>query len=151
MWNLLLMKKSNFICVFIVFLLFFITACDKNMHDQNNSPICNASGTGDTVNLSYNKTAPLFASCYANMNGTVTKIMDSRCPKGAQCVWAGTVSAVLKLDDQFSITLDVGKQKDTSYNNHNFSFTLVNVLPYPDVNSHSTINDAKAIIRIVEK
>jgi hypothetical protein len=141
-------RNAYFISLFAFVLA--CAACDRNLPTPGNMG-CTVTGTGDTISLSYNNATPLFVSCYHDLNATVTKIMDSRCPKGAECVWAGTVSAILQLDAQFSMTLDIGKQKDTVYNSHKLSFTLVNVLPYPDMNSPAVPNDAKAIVRIIER
>lgn len=77
--------------------------------------------------------------------------MDSRCPKDAVCVWAGTVSVILQMDNQFKITLELGKQKDTTYNSQNFSFTLMEVIPYPMAHPSVSVYDTTVLVRIIKQ
>lgn len=105
-----------------------------------------AASAGDTVIFLNNQAIPLFTTCSKDLQATVTKIMDSRCPKGVTCVWAGTVNVELQLNDQAVVNLAIGKQKDTLFNNRNYSFTLVDVVPYPG----SATDEPKSIIRIVQ-
>ena len=105
-----------------------------------------AVGSGDTVIFQNNQAISLFTPCNKELQATVTKIMYSRCPNGVTCIWAGTVNVELQLNDQAVVNLAIGKQKDTVFNNRNYSFTLVNVVPYPG----SSSDEPKSIIRIVE-
>ncbi len=112
---------------------------------NNGTGVCMAVASGDTVIFQNNQAISLFTQC-KELQATVTKIMDSRCPKGVTCVWAGTVNVELQLNDQAVVNLAIGKQKDTVFNNRNYSFTLVNVVPYPG----SSNDEPKSIIRIVQ-
>lgn len=112
----------------------------------SNREVCTAAASGDTVIFMNSQALPLFTACNKEFQATVTKIMDSRCPKGVTCVWAGTVNVDLRLNDQAVVNLAIGKQKDTLFNNRNYSFTLVDVVPYPG----SSNDEPKSIIRIVQ-
>ncbi|MEO8173123.1 MAG: hypothetical protein ABI581_08575 [Sediminibacterium sp.] len=125
-------------------LLIVIASCSNKMH--NSTSYCNAVASGDTVIFLNNQAISLFTSCNNEIQATVTKIMDSRCPKNVTCIWAGTVDVELRLNDQSVIKLPVGKQKDTVLNNRNYSFTLVDVVPYPG----SSSDEPKAIVRVIQ-
>lgn len=136
------MKNIFSIALFFVFAL-CLAACHRKMN--NGAGTCMAVASGDTVIFQNNQAISLFTSCNKELQATVTKIMDSRCPKGVTCIWAGTVNVELQLNDQAVVNLAIGKQKDTVFNNRNYSFTLVNVIPYPG----SSSDEPKSIIRIV--
>jgi hypothetical protein len=137
------MKKVFSISLFFALVLFLV-ACNRKM--SNGAGDCMAVASGDTVIFQNNQAISLFTSCNKELQATVTNIMDSRCPKGVNCIWAGTVNVELQLNDQAVVNLAIGKRKDTVFNNRNYSFTLVNVVPYPG----SSSDEPKSIIRIVQ-
>ena len=118
-------------------------SCDKSSMDNG----CKAYASGDTVVFTPMQPVPIFNSCDSDLGAKVTKVMDSRCPKGAVCVWAGALSVVVHLNDQFSLTLDQGKQKDTTYLGHQYSFTLIDGKPFPAVNE-TVPHDTEISVRI---
>lgn len=122
-----------------------VVSCAKKVYVSESN--CTAVPTGDTVIYLRDQQIALFAPCIKQVRSTLRDVMDSRCPKGVNCVWAGTAKVQLRLDEAFDITLEINKQKDTTYNSHRYSFTLVDVLPYPGTSADAP----KAIIRIVEK
>jgi hypothetical protein len=111
---------------------------------------CKATAAGDTIVLTLNQPKPVFADCDTALTATVGSISDSRCPLNAICAWAGTVFATISLGDHFSTTLQIGHQKDTSFQNRNYSLLLVNVTPYPDLNQANPPVQ-QAFIRITRK
>lgn len=125
------------------------TSCGTRMYSGKAEP-CATSATGDTITLAYRQPAAIFEKCADHMRASVTSIKDSRCPKGVQCVWAGTVTITLALNENFSINLEAGKQVDTTYNRKKYSFTLLDVTPYPVANMSSSSEEAKAVIRITK-
>jgi hypothetical protein len=137
------MKKIFSIILFFV-LVMYIVSCQRKMN--NGIGDCMAVASGDTVVFQNNQAISLFSPCNKELQATVTRVMDSRCPKGVNCIWAGTVNVELQLNDQAVVNLAIGKQKDTVFNNRNYSFTLVNVVPYPG----SSSDEPKSIIRIVQ-
>lgn len=124
------MKQPLFIVIIFCFITGLLASCDKGSIDS----ICKAYASGDTVVFTPMQPLSLFNTCSPDMKATVTKVSDSRCPKEAICIWGGALSAVIQLDNQFSFTLDQGKQKDTAYQGHQYSFTLIDGKPYPAVN-----------------
>lgn len=131
-------------------LIFVNVSCDKKKYAQK-EVFCTASPTGDTVRFDYYKPTRIFENCTENLNPSVSKISDSRCPTDVVCVWAGTVSVDMQMDDTFSIHLDIGKQKDTTYHKSQYSFTLVDVIPYPVSQPPSSDSSRKAIVRIIKQ
>lgn len=111
---------------------------------------CKATASGDTVVLTLNQPKPIFTDCDTALSATVSSINDSRCPPTANCVWAGTVFATMSLGDHFSTTLQIGQQKDTSFQNRRYSLLLVNVTPYPDL-GQTNPPVQQAFIRITRK
>ena len=136
--------KKMFSISFVLLFLLCIASCHRKMN--NGAGACRAVASGDTVIFQNNQAVSLFTSCNKELQATVTRIMDSRCPKGVTCVWAGTVNVELQLNNQAVVNLAIGKQKDTVFNNRNYSFTLVNVVPYPG----SSSDEPKSIIRIIQ-
>jgi hypothetical protein len=125
--------KKLFTLISFFMLLLYLTSCSHKMYNQ---PNCTAVASGDTVIFS-NKT---------DLQTTLTKITDSRCPKGVTCVWAGTVSVDIRINDDFSMLLEIGKPTEIIHNEQKYSFTLVDVVPYPGASSEPPV----AIIRIIK-
>jgi hypothetical protein len=129
--------------------LLLLTSCGQHIYSEKTEP-CTTSVTGDTVVLVYQKASPVFQKCYDKLDATVSSITDSRCPVGVQCIWAGKVGVVLQLGNDFNISLEAGKQIDTSYQQKKFSFTLIDVVPHPSSGSPNPAPGAKAIVRIIK-
>ena len=142
--------KNGYGLTFFIFLILASVSCDKKSYAQKDV-FCTVSTTGDTIVLDYNKTVPVFTPCEQNLHATITGIMDSRCPKDVNCIWAGKLSVVLKIDALFSVTLEQNKVIDTTYNNNHYSFQLIDVLPYPVAQPPTSVNDKKAIVRIMKQ
>jgi hypothetical protein len=121
-----------------------LASCDKGNIDSG----CKANTSGDTVVFTPGQPLSVFNSCSPDMKATVTKVSDSRCPNHAVCIWAGALSVVIQIDNQFSVTLDQGKQKDTVYLGHQYSFTLIDGKPFPAVNQ-TVPHDTEISVRIV--
>lgn len=64
---------------------------------------------------------------------------DSRCPTGAQCIWAGQVTASLKIghggqsSEEAALTLRPGGEELATRELFGFCFTLLGVEPHPAV------------------
>jgi hypothetical protein len=73
---------------------------------------------------------------------------DSRCPDGAQCVWAGDAKAKFKyvrLNEDpvfFSLNTNVSFTNDSIIDG--YKFTLLNLYPYPSLKHHTDQNKYKA-------
>jgi hypothetical protein len=135
--------------ILLIILTATLFSCGQHIYSEKLEP-CTTSVTGDTIVLSYQKPMPVFQKCYDKLDASVSSINDSRCPVGVQCVWAGKVSIVLLMGNDFTIALEAGKQVDTTYNQKKFSFTLIDVLPHPAPETPNPAPDAKAIVRIIK-
>jgi hypothetical protein len=145
-----MLMKNTIISLSALMLVAGLTSCDRKNYVQQDMN-CTASPTGDMVELVYNTPATVFGSCSSSIQSTLTSIDDSRCPVDVNCVWAGKVSVLINLNSEFNIMLEPGKQKDTVYNNTGYSFTLVDVVPRPRSQPPTSINEQKAIVRIVKQ
>jgi hypothetical protein len=137
----------KFIALLILATILF--SCGQHIYSEKTEP-CTTSVTGDTIVLAYRKPMPVFQKCYDKLDASLSSINDSRCLVGVQCVWAGKVSIVLQMGNDFNIALEAGKQVDTTYNQKKFSFTLIDVLPHPASGAPNPAPDVKAIIRIIK-
>lgn len=91
----------------------------------------------------------IFPACMQDLQANLISINDSRCPKGANCIVKGELTAVLQLGTQFAVKLEQGKLKDTIYQNKSYGITLVDAFPYPSV-STPTSPGQSAQIRIIK-
>ena len=73
---------------------------------------------------------------------------DSRCPTGAQCIWAGEAVALFTVgnNQQVSLTLGADASKATVIVRDK-QFTIVALKPYPKVNESIVKGDYIATIR----
>lgn len=101
----------------------------------------------DTLNLAYK-------DCLYDKNGKCyicldTVLSDSRCPEGAECIWAGEARALFKIEkyngSQIYIDLKEGV-KDTVAGGYKISF--IKLLPYPSVGNQLKPEEYKAWIVI---
>jgi len=74
---------------------------------------------------------------------------DSRCPSGAQCVWAGEATVLLTVGgtQQVSLTLGADSSKATAIV-RSAQVKMVGLRPYPAVNSTIAKADYVATIRV---
>jgi hypothetical protein len=104
----------------------------------------------DTILLSYqecryNSENKIYI-CFESVTG------DSRCPEGAQCVWAGNANIKLKfyLPDEDPVFFDLNT--NTSFLNDSiikgYRFTLLDLQPYPSLKHHTDQNEYQARVLI---
>ena len=139
--------KNNLFFLLAAIICMGVFSCDK---PGNIIAGCTASTAGDTVLLNLDKPVPIFIACIPDLQANVISINDSRCPKGATCIWQGNLTAVLQLGAQFTISLDQGKRKDTIYLNNTYSITLIDAFPFPSMIPPDPPGQT-AQIRIVKK
>jgi hypothetical protein len=77
---------------------------------------------------------------------------DSRCPKGATCVWQGRVSSTVKVEDNGSTSTIVLSEPGLSsqpgnnvYKQYKF---ISRVLPYPELNKKITREDYRLFLTV---
>lgn len=85
----------------------------------------------------------------------LNSVLDSRCPSGATCFWAGTAIGkftLIKNNSQYPFTLATSSIPHTYSSDTTvagYKIRLINILPYPAVSSPSpSPNDIKAEIEI---
>jgi hypothetical protein len=84
----------------------------------------------------------------------VNSIQDSRCPKGAQCIWAGQADVQLRLSKKKAsrtVNLMISAGSGTPQNSAqvtlkaaSYRVTLQDVIPYPGTDS----TPAKAVVQV---
>jgi hypothetical protein len=81
-------------------------------------------------------------------------IVDSRCPTGALCIWAGAVTIELLINKtkKIQITHYPGSIHDTirMTDNGNYNIALIEVDPYPILNKITHKHDYVATLKIIK-
>ena len=79
---------------------------------------------------------------------TLTKVNDSRCPEGVTCVWQGEARVHIALENADTFSLSTYDDlKDTI---DGFSFELLEVSPYPEIENPLEQEDYVISLRISE-
>jgi hypothetical protein len=120
----------------LLIIILFIS-CDKRLEylDMNKS-----------VDLSYGKcfmdSSRILTVCFDSI------LSDSRCPDGANCIWAGEAIARfnIKVGQNEVRKVDLRLSNDTVINGYKFSFISLN--PYPSASQEISVNDYIARIII---
>ena len=81
-------------------------------------------------------------------------IEDSRCPEGAECIWAGNAKAKFNLTDagnnhQFILNTNTAFGSDTIFGE--IRYKLINLLPYPSVNKPLQYSGYSAVITVTKQ
>ncbi len=136
----------------IVLLFFMITGCEKWSDDSTDQYVAEYVGFD---HLEFNKTIYLgYGACISDcgMQNTIcfdSVLADSRCPEDVVCVWAGEAIVRFRFESSGKesrvIDLHSGTM-DTLINGYSFSF--VDLLPYPNTKHPTSLHDYKAKIII---
>ena len=91
---------------------------------------------------------------YTSANGVLVfelnELHDSRCPTGATCVWQGEARVSISLEDMPSDTLVLSTYDNLKDTMGMYSFELIDVKPYPDVEKAIEPNDYVVTLVISE-
>ncbi len=121
------MKNKLYWLLVLISGIIFFTSCKKNITETGNTDsvlLHNCSG----------KVSPYI--CFDSV------VQDSRCPKGAECIWSGTAIINIRFyetgnNHNFKMSLrgfpGLGFPSDTTINGFRIIFT--DLQPYPDFNS----------------
>lgn len=97
-------------------------------------------------------------STTVSINGAKIKLLlkdvinDSRCPTGVNCVWAGTVFAVLQVEGMVeTLELEIRKPKTFQLSNATFKVELTAVSPYPEADKKINLGDYVATVKITRQ
>ena len=109
-------------------------------------PAAPALGSGQPFELVMQQAATIPASGSAPISLTLTEVKDSRCPSGAQCIWAGYVAVSVRLTDATAVPQTArisllykglpGYAPDSvavTLNQRAYWLRLLDVAPYPSL------------------
>ncbi|EAY27727.1 translocation/assembly module TamB domain-containing protein [Microscilla marina] len=98
---------------------------------------------GNEFEMSYGTTVNI-----KDFDLTFNEVEDSRCPEGAQCIWAGNVKVNFKVGGfGFTLTKEAGKPELAQTTINDYVVKLVEVTPYPSVGT--TINKANYRAKVI--
>lgn len=116
---------------------------------------CRSAGTiktmqlGQAISLKINESAQLATNDLSVTFKAVTS--DSRCPRGAQCVWAGEADVVLTVkagEKSQDITVKVGAGADSTAAVEPYSIRILALEPYPVLNQSIQSSDRVIELRV---
>lgn len=135
----------NLLILFLSVLLF--SSCD-------NGNDCEGFDLGKEFEIAINET---LQNCPKNISITLLEVQDSRCPAGAQCIWAGmiVIEAKLKIDGndldfQLSTNENVSGFPD-QISTSEYTVKLIDAIPYPNLNNSQKSEDKRAILVISKR
>ena len=128
----------------ISFILFFVSHCLKNPYTSDSKFSLN-----DTLSVNYHETlynSDLNISIKFNVLNS-----DGRCPIGRMCIWEGNAAVTFLFYDDGDVSEVLLNtchifRTDTLINGYNIE--LIDLLPYPKLNSTYAAEDYKAVIKI---
>jgi hypothetical protein len=80
----------------------------------------------------------------------ITEINDSRCPSDVICVWAGKADVTIKVENPVDGTITLSTYDNPVDTVGNFSFEIIDVLPYPISTKTIQLEDYNVKLKIVE-
>ena len=138
------MKQLSFIA-FIIFLLsaFLYSGCELFQRDCYCSNYAAEELTlNDTVELKYSE---LYCNSEHEFRLSFDSLSDGRCPIGAYCIWEGTASVKLHVQQSgekitsFWLYSHNSLLNDTTVNGLHFEW--IDLLPYPEVDKDYVLDD----------
>jgi hypothetical protein len=133
------MKKKG-IFIFAAVLATGIIAGCSNVKEATNDMDISSFNLGDTTTIGLKN----IVLCNDDVKLFVqfdTIVSDSRCPKDANCIWAGDAEvgfAVTYNKELEDLNLHTNSDMETSKSVFGYTFTLINVNPYPGAEGADT-------------
>ena len=132
----------SFGMMFFSLLLIGAIKCDKNFNPLGSPKVCPLP-LNETVEIGYKETAK---NSDENISLTFDALIsDSRCPIGLRCVIAGYVEIAFIFN---SVPFSLRCNQDTTIGHYNIR--LVDVDPYPDIDSTYTKEDYAAEVIVTK-
>jgi len=80
----------------------------------------------------------------------ITEINDSRCPSDVVCIWAGKTDVKIEVESPVTGTITLSTYNNPVDTVGNFSFKIIDVLPYPISTKTIQLKDYQVTLKIVE-
>ena len=80
----------------------------------------------------------------------ITEINDSRCPSDVICIWAGKADVKIEVESPVTGTITLSTYNNPVDTVGNFSFKIIDVLPYPISTKTIQLEDYNVTLKIVE-
>ena len=80
----------------------------------------------------------------------ITEINDSRCPSDVVCIWAGKTDVKIEVESPVTGTIVLSTYDNPVDTVGNFSFKIIDVLPYPISTKTIQLKDYNVTLKIVE-
>ncbi|GEM_PF-974654 len=79
----------------------------------------------------------------------ISAISDSRCPTGVVCIWAGEARVEIAISSPEIDTLELSTHDQRTATSGDYTFELIDVTPYPDINAETKVEDYRVKMKIV--
>lgn len=133
--------------LFLILPLLLLYSCDDNND-------CEGFDIGKEFEIAIDET---LQNCPRNISFTLLDIQDSRCPAGAQCIWAGMIVIEGQLTvDEKEINVQLSTNENVSsfpiqFSTSDYTIKLIDTIPYPDLNNPHKPEDKRAILLVSKR
>jgi hypothetical protein len=79
---------------------------------------------------------------------SITEINDSRCPSDVVCVWAGKADVKIMVEQPVAGTIILSTYDNQADTVGNYSFKIIDVLPYPISTKTVKLEDYDVVLKI---
>ncbi len=79
----------------------------------------------------------------------ISTISDSRCPTGVVCFWEGEARVEIAISSPETDTLELSTHDQRTATSGDYTFELIDVTPYPDINAETKAEDYRVKMKIV--
>ncbi|HSN48753.1 MAG TPA: hypothetical protein VLR29_08330 [Flavobacterium sp.] len=131
------MKNLNF---FLAFIFISFISCD-------NEPVPDSFSFGLENDFKINGE---YHSVDNSLKFKITEINDSRCPSDVVCIWAGKTDVKIEVESPVTGTIVLSTYDNSVDIVGNFSFKIIDVLPYPISTKTIQLEDYNVTLKIVE-
>ena len=131
------MKNLNF---FLAFIFISFISCD-------NEPVPDSFSFGLENDFKINGE---YHSVDNSLKFKITEINDSRCPSDVVCIWAGKTDVKIEVESPVTGTIVLSTYDNPVDTVGNFSFKIIDVLPYPISTKTIQLEDYNVTLKIVE-
>ena len=131
------MKK---IIILIIILGLFVFSCQKETE-------LTAFKTGIEKNFQFGVD---YLSNTNSLKFKITEINDSRCPSDVVCIWAGKADVKIEVESPVTGAINLSTYDNPVDTVGNFSFEIIDVLPYPISTKTIQLEEFNVTLKIVE-